>query len=114
VRKTGAYPKGNASNTSLCYTLRVATGTATFEEDLIVDSRINVFPNPVSKTVTVNIRGIDGQADIRVFDMYGRMVVQKNSSQAATRLDVSALASGIYIIKVKIAGKESNIKMIKE
>ena len=110
-----AYPKGNASNASLCYTLKVITGTSAFEEqELIVDSRINVFPNPAGKTVTINIPGINGRADIVVFDMNGRMVVQKNSNQAATRLDVSALAPGIYLIKVKMDGKESNIKMIKE
>jgi hypothetical protein len=109
------YPKANANNSTLCYTLNVATGTASFgAEETIVNNRINVFPNPASKTVTVNIPDIRGLADIRLFDMYGRKLVQKNSNQANTQLDVSSFASGVYIIKVKIDGKESNIKIVKE
>ncbi len=109
------YPKGNASNASLCYTLKVTTGTASFGEgEIIVDSKINVFPNPVNKTAIVSIPDIQGQADIRVFDMYGRMLLQKNSSQAITQLDVSALASGVYLIKIKNNGRESSIKIVKE
>ena len=109
------YPKGNANNATLCYTLMVTPGTASFgEEGLIVEKRINVFPNPVSKTVTVSIPGLQGQAAIRVFDMYGRMLIQKNSNQEYTRFDMSSLARGIYLIKIKMEGKESNIKIIKE
>jgi len=95
--------------------LRVQTGTATFGEgEMIVDNRIYVFPNPVSKTVTVYIPGIHGQAYIRVFDMYGRMMLQQNSGQLNTRLDVSLLAPGIYLVKVMNDGKESSIKIVKE
>jgi hypothetical protein len=109
------YPKGNASNTTLCYTLRVTTGTATLsDENIIVNNRINVYPNPVSKIVTINIPDIIGQADIRVFDMYGRMVVQKNTNQSRTRLDVSSFTAGVYLIKIKMNGKESNLKIVKE
>jgi hypothetical protein len=109
------YPKGNANSASLCYTLRIITGTASFGDgEMIVDNRINVFPNPVSKTVTVNIPDIQGQADIRVFDVYGRMLLNKNSSQSNTRLDVSSLPPGIYLVKVMNDGKESILKIVKE
>jgi hypothetical protein len=109
------YPKGSANNATLCYTLRVVTGTASFgDEGLIVDNRINVFPNPVSKTVTVSIPGIQGQADIQVFDIFGRMLVQKNSSQSTTQVDVSKFAPGIYMVKVRNEGKETSIKIVKE
>jgi hypothetical protein len=109
------YSSGSANNATLCYTLRVTTGTASFGDgEMIVDSRIKVFPNPVSKTVTVTIPEIQGQADIRLFDVYGRMLVQKNSSRASTQLDVSSLPPGIYLVKVMNDGKESSIKIVKE
>ncbi len=109
------YPKGNASNASLCYTLKVTTGTASFgEEEIIVDSKINVFPNPVSKTAIVSIPDLQGQADIRVFDMYGRMLLQVKSNQAVTRLNIAALAPGVYLVRIRNNGKESSVKMIKE
>jgi hypothetical protein len=46
--------------------------------------------------------------------MYGRMVIQKRSNQAATQIDLSALTAGVYMVKVKNEGKESNFKIIKE
>ena len=71
------YGYNNANNATSCYTLRVATGTATRQEDLLVDNKISVFPNPVTRSVNVRIPAVQGMADIKVFDMYGKMVIQK-------------------------------------
>jgi extracellular elastinolytic metalloproteinase len=109
------YPKGNANSATSCYTLRVSTGTASLtENDLITLKGVNVFPNPVSKSITVSVQDLQGLADIRLFDMFGRMVVQKRSNQSATQIDLSALTAGVYMVKVKNDGKESNFKIIKE
>ena len=109
------YPKGNASNASLCYTLQVTTGTASFGGgEIVVDNKISVFPNPVNKTLTVNIPGMVRNAEIRVFDMYGKLLIQQNTDQAKTSLNVSALAAGYYLVKIRNNEKESVIKIIKE
>lgn len=103
-----------AFNATSCYTLRVQLGTASRQEDLITGENITVFPNPVTDKVTVRIKDLEGSAAIRVFDMYGRMVMQQSSSQPLTQLDVSKLSSGIYLIKVMNGGKESTMKIVKE
>ncbi|MEK7225739.1 MAG: T9SS type A sorting domain-containing protein, partial [Bacteroidota bacterium] len=103
-----------AFNATSCYTLKVQLGTASKQEDLITSENITVFPNPVLDKVTVRIKDLEGSAAIRVFDMYGRMVMQQSSSQPLTQLDVSKLSSGIYLIKVMNGGKESTMKIVKE
>ena len=108
------YGYNNANNATSCYTLRVATGTATRQEDLLVDNKISVFPNPVTRSVNVRIPAVQGMADIKVFDMYGKMVMQKTSGQVNTQLDVSTLPAGIYMVKVMNDGKESTMKIVKE
>ena len=108
------YGYNNANNATSCYTLRVATGTATRQEDLLVDNKISVFPNPVTRSVNVRIPAVQGMADIKVFDMYGKMVIQKTSGQVNTQLDVSTLPAGIYMVKVMNDGKESTMKIVKE
>lgn len=109
------YPSNtNQWNATSCYTLRVALGTASREEDLITVNKISVFPNPVANSVNVRIPGIQGMADIRVFDIYGKMLMQKNSNQLNTQLDVSALPSGVYMVKVVNNDKESTMKIVKE
>ncbi|HQZ74767.1 MAG TPA: zinc-dependent metalloprotease family protein [Chitinophagaceae bacterium] len=109
------YPSSSSQwNATNCYTLRVALGTASREEGLITGKLVSVFPNPVNRTVTISIPEIQGMADIRVFDIYGKLMQQRSSGQMNTQLDLSSLSSGIYVIKVMNNGKESMMKIVKQ
>jgi hypothetical protein len=103
-----------AFNATSCYTLKVQLGTATREEGLITAGNVTVFPNPVNDMVTVKIKELQGNASIRVFDMYGRMVMQQSTGLPLTQLDVSKLSSGLYLIRVMNGGKEDVLKIVKE
>ena len=107
------YGYSGAMNATNCYTLKVQLGTASKGEELITQ-KISVFPNPVKDVVTVKIPDLQSNANIKVFDMYGRMVMQQNSSQQLTQLNVSKLTSGVYIVRVKNAEQEISIKIIKQ
>ncbi|HNR16548.1 MAG TPA: zinc-dependent metalloprotease family protein [Chitinophagaceae bacterium] len=109
------YPSSNSQwNATNCYTLRVALGTATRGDDLITAKPVIVFPNPVAKTMNVSIPDIQGMADIRVFDIYGKLVQQRSTGQANTQLDLSSLPSGMYVVKVMNDGKETAMKIVKQ
>lgn len=108
------YGYKGANNTTNCYTLRVQLGTASREGELIVGNKVSVFPNPVTDKVNIRIDDMEGVADIRVMDINGRVLQQHRSSSVNTQLDVSKLASGMYIIRVMNAGKESVMKIVKE
>lgn len=108
------YGYNGANNTTNCYTLRVQLGTASRAEELIVGSKIIAFPNPVTDKVTIRIPEPQGLSEIRVFDLYGKLVQQQRSAQQNTELDLSKLASGMYIIKVTSAGKDHMMKIVKE
>jgi len=109
------YPSNsNQWNATNCYTLRVALGTATRGDDLITAKPVIVFPNPVTKTINVSIPDIQGMADIRVFDIYGKLVQQRSTGQANTQLDLSSLPSGMYVVKVMNDGKETAMKIVKQ
>ncbi len=110
------YGYNGANSATVCYTLKLQLGTASKDEELIVgnNGKISVFPNPMAQTMYINIPAIEGMAEIKVFDMYGKMVMQKNSSQLTTQLDISALAAGVYLVKVMNQEKQSTVKMVKE
>ncbi|MGB8192419.1 MAG: reprolysin-like metallopeptidase [Chitinophagaceae bacterium] len=98
-----------ANSATVCYTLKVALGTATKEGNLIVNSekaRIQVFPNPTSGGINVQIPGNDSKSEIRITDMYGRTIMQQNSSLVNTKMNISRLPSGVYMITVNRNGKE--------
>jgi hypothetical protein len=102
-----------ANNATNCYTLKVQLGTASRGEDLIT-GRVSAFPNPVSDVVNIKIADLQGSAGIRVFDIYGKLVMQQTSGQALTELNVSKLSAGLYMIKVSNNGKENTLKIVKE
>lgn len=103
-----------AFNATSCYTLKVQLGTASRQEGLITSGNISVFPNPVNDKVTVKINELQGSAAIRVFDMFGRMVMQQNSAQSLVQLDMSKFSSGLYLIKVSNGGKEEVLRIVKD
>ena len=72
---------------------------------------INIFPNPLEKGKLLNINSISEESKtIQIFDISGRMVLNKNINGA--QLDVSVLESGTYIVKVEVENKISTKKLI--
>ncbi|MBL7748507.1 MAG: T9SS type A sorting domain-containing protein, partial [Chitinophagaceae bacterium] len=98
------YGYNNANNATNCYTLRVATGTATRGDDMITSAvKVNLFPNPAKHTLNVNIAGNDDRKVISVFDVNGKMVMSQAAMQSTTSLDINRLSGGIYFLKVTSA-----------
>ncbi|MFN8290789.1 MAG: zinc-dependent metalloprotease family protein [Chitinophagaceae bacterium] len=108
------YGYNGANSAASCYTLKVQLGTASKMEGLVPGDKVSVFPNPVSDKVNIRIDQPEGVADIKVFDAYGKLVQQQRSAGSLTQLNVSRLPSGLYIIKVMYAGKETSVKVVKE
>ncbi|MGZ8537090.1 MAG: reprolysin-like metallopeptidase [Flavisolibacter sp.] len=111
------YGYNGANSASSCYTLKVATGTASRDEQILVTpkTRVHVFPNPTRSAVMLQVIGNKDKADVQVFDMYGRLVMQHNTSNENTKLNVSKLAAGVYMIKVKRGDVEiGNSRFVKE
>jgi hypothetical protein len=112
------FPKNNNNfNATSCYTLKVATGTATFEDDnnLFVSSDKNgIHPNPAKDKITVQLAGLTGTAEISIMDVNGKVLMQQRTAQATTALNISKLPSGIYMIKSIENGKTNNWKFVKQ
>ena len=68
-------------------------------------TRLSVFPNPASMFVTV--RGSNAGSLIGLYGVDGRKYKEMRSAGGDMKLDVSVIASGLYIVRV-IEGKESN------
>jgi hypothetical protein len=72
---------------------------------------ISVYPNPLKKGQLLNINSMSQKSKtIQIFDISGRMVLNKNIN--GSQLDVSVLESGTYIVKVEFENKISTKKLI--
>jgi hypothetical protein len=104
------------SNATSCYTLKVQLGTAAKSEELNVARPVlNVFPNPVGQLLNVDMEGIDGTAEIQLFDVNGVQVLRKLTSTRNSKLQLSHLPSGVYLMKVVQNGKlVTKTKVVKQ
>jgi hypothetical protein len=84
--------------------------------DILAQSTIHIYPNPTKGLLRVEITGDreNNPASLQVYDMSGRVLVQKSNVVSSTVIDLSNHSAGIYILKLT-ADKESNEwKIIKE
>ncbi len=76
---------------------------------------IGLYPNPARKLVTITGLRKDNPVQVRVRDMQGRLVLQKDFAAGSTiQLDLQTLAPGAYYIHVNQDGKNSHLKLLKE
>jgi 5-formaminoimidazole-4-carboxamide-1-beta-D-ribofuranosyl 5'-monophosphate synthetase len=76
---------------------------------------ITIFPNPASGMFTV-ASNFEENMNIEIFDMSGRLVVQKfNLAQGLNQVEIGALSTGMYMIKFRTeSGKFVTKKLIVE
>jgi len=101
--------------------LTVSNGicSSTFEQTVVISSTslnnpgeafgVNVFPNPASQQVNVEIyRMLTGPVYVQIVDATGRIVTEEEYAPSTTRLSVNIadLAPGAYSVRVK--GKEGS------
>jgi hypothetical protein len=112
------YGYNGANSATTCYTLRVQLGTASrMATDPVTTNvqKVDVFPNPANNVVNLNLTGFTGKSDVSLFDVNGRVVLTRLVSTVNSQLDVSALPSGIYMLRIKNGGKEVHMtKIIKK
>lgn len=92
--------RGSVTGSYVFFTLQqVAAG---IESTLTAD--FSVYPNPATDYVVVNGEGVE---EISAFSIGGALM----GHVAGNRLDVSSYAPGLYILKVKVAGKVHSVKL---
>lgn len=71
---------------------------------------LSIYPNPVTGgTLYINTASNDTKS-VQIFDVVGKRVV--NASSVENSVNVSALNSGVYIVKITEAGKTATRKLV--
>lgn len=85
----------------------VATGTMTSLPEESRKQEINIYPNPADNYIFVNAK-----ADYKIYDISGRLQLSGRAYNGM--VDVSALTSGIYILKIEGGDRFSTAKFYKK
>jgi hypothetical protein len=76
---------------------------------------IKVYPSPATNNITIDAGDLRfTNLDLRIYDVVGNLVLEKNAYINKTNIDVSALPSGVYFVKVKTEKGIKVKKFVKE
>ncbi len=84
-------------------------GTASLTTD--INNRFSIYPNPASNYL--NINGLKGDANIYIYTISGKEVIQYKTNQSLPQLNISSLENGIYLIKLETNNKYLFMKFVK-
>ena len=79
------------------------------QQTAIIDG-LNVYPNPVTNGKVYIATRNDGNKEVIIFDLLGKMVTQ--AAINGRELNVSSLSPGIYIIKINEMNATATRKLI--
>ncbi|MDR3328226.1 MAG: leucine-rich repeat protein, partial [Prevotellaceae bacterium] len=70
--------------------------------DVKDNSSISIYPNPATDKATVRIDGLTTSAKVTVIDLSGRLIETRTISAGSTEteINVSAYASGVYLVRI--------------
>ena len=73
-----------------------------------------MFPNPASEKVTIQLPSGSKNASVAFYDYIGRLALTQKVSQTNNSINVQDLSSGVYILKVLADDKIGTQKFIKK
>ncbi len=88
-------------------------------DDLPIDYKINIYPNPVGQnlSVTVDFPKSESAILLRIFDLKGQLIQEReflNIQKETVNINVSQLASGNYLLQVQTLGNQAKtLKFVK-
>ncbi len=81
-------------------------------EILYAPINLNVYPNPASSFIKVDVTDAAMPATIEVFDLTGKQIMFMNINENLTEIDISNLFTGTYLIVVTDNNENSIVKKI--
>lgn len=114
----GTVPTGNTGPQSGHNTINepvvTYTPTSTGLADL-VGSNVSLYPNPATNYIRVNFENSAEPAIIRLYNITGSLLSETISQNNITKVDVSALTSGVYMLHIStLDGNTYQNKIVKQ
>ena len=62
---------------------------------------LKVFPNPANDILNITISELKQEARLRIFDVSGRILLEKAISSRQSQINVAGFAKGVYILEIR-------------
>ena len=100
----------DANNEYYVDDFRLVEGDLLSTNDFSLEN-FRVYPNPVQDRL--NIESSSAVSEIAVYNVLGKEVLHSSPNRISPSIDMSALSSGAYLVKVSINGASKTIKVLK-
>lgn len=80
---------------------------------LLQDDVFKGFTYYVDHNDRLNLISNQALEKVEIYNVLGQIMISKNLSYSQESVDISELNSGIYIVRVKIAGRDKSFKIVK-
>lgn len=98
---------GSCVETSACINFN------TLKTGILSKEDIEIFPNPVSNKLHIELKTLDSAA-VTIVNLEGKKVLELQLSKRQNKIDFSSLANGVYFLKIEAEGKTGSFKLVKE
>lgn len=105
----------NAAVSSISEAVTVYTSTTGISEEQFQALNVNVFPNPATDLIAVQIGGLmEENVEVQLVDLTGKLVTSTtiNAGQTIAYFDVATVYAGTYFVKVVLNGQQRSFKVM--
>lgn len=75
---------------------------------------VSFFPNPASNFLNISLPNNNSDSEIRIINILGETVLTEKRNEVNAKIDISALAKGIYVLEIRNREKLFTQKLIKQ
>ncbi|WP_460219744.1 S8 family serine peptidase [Psychroserpens sp. MEBiC05023] len=90
--------------------LALDIGLSLQEDDFF---EFKIFPNPATNILNIQIPTANDSTTLEIFDLLGKRVFEQTITTSSNRLDVSSMASGVYMMIFQSDNASKTFKLIK-
>jgi len=91
-----------------------AACNAIYVEEINTERGITITPNPSSNKITILNLTITGITQLSIFNVSGEKVIERQLTDNEIQLDISALTTGIYFVRVQNESTVDVKKILKQ
>lgn len=88
------------------------TSNKVFTTEITEEDQLSIYPNPASSFIEIN-NTFKTDVELRVYNIIGDVVISKNITSGSEEIDISQLASGIYILAYDNGKELETVRLLK-
>lgn len=95
------------------FTIEICSLTSSLSTTDNIFNSLKVYPNPAKGIVNIDLAGsVSGETVYELFDVQGRKVISKVSSNTVETLNIENLSGGIYLLTIENSGAKTTKRLI--